>query len=153
MLTTLFPTQFNAFDQLSRQMDRLWDTVMTQVPAAGAGSGVWPAVNVWRDDRHVFAEAELPGFSMDAVEVLATEDSLTIRGRRNASVPENATPIRTERTATQFERTIHLPVEIDADSVQASLSHGVLTITMPIAPEARPRQIPVKSAQPLPSSL
>lgn len=153
MLTTLFPSQFSVLDQISRQMDRFFESVAPLAQDTGAScTTCWPALNVWKDANSIVAEAEVPGFSMDDIEVLATENSITLKGRRSVSTPENATPIRVERAVMQFERTLELPVEIDANAVQASLVNGVLTISMPLPQSARPRQIPIKSTPSLPAA-
>jgi HSP20 family protein len=131
------PGVFQGFDRLTREMSQL----LAQ-PAAGAHSAA-PAMNVWREGDVFVAEAEIPGFSMEDVEILATEDTLTIRGRRENTQPQAATPLHVERALTSFERTLRLGVEIDVESTKASLQNGVLRVTMPIAEQALPRRIEV----------
>lgn len=124
-------------ERLSRDMQRLFDT-----PYRTAAR--WPAVNVWRSGDDVIVEAEIPGFKMDDVEVLAESSALTIRGHRQTDEQEGA--VRIERTVTRFERTISMPMEIDADNAAASLKAGVLRVTLPLAASARPKRIAVSSA-------
>ena len=87
----------------------------------------------------------LPGFKMDDVEVLVTDDQLTLRGSRNAPAPEEGRALRRERAVGSFERTIGLPVSIDTERVEAKLTNGVLSITLPKAEAARPRKISVRA--------
>jgi len=132
---------FDDFDRITREMDRLFD-------AAALGRRSIPAVpglNVWRDADSVVAEAELPGFTADEIEILATEDTLTLRGSRSSSTPEGATRVRIERTLTSFERSIRLPVEINPEGVAASLENGLLRVTLPVAEAARPRRVEVRA--------
>ena len=58
---------------------------------------------------------------------------------------EGVTFHRRERGVGKFSRVLHLPVEIDADKVKATLWHGVLTITLPKAQAVLPRKIEVQS--------
>ena len=133
MLTPMLRTA--PIGSLAREMDRLFD--------GATRTHVWPALNVWRDRDDLVVEAEIPGFRL--LEVLATEDTLTLRGERTVGRPQNATALRLERSVNRFERSLRLPVEIDADRVTASLDDGVLRITLPVAEAARPRRVTVTS--------
>ncbi len=133
------------------EMDRLFDSMVGNGPfpmlAAGARSRVlFPALNIYEDEANVYAEAELPGFSLSDLDVSIAGDELTIRGRRQLSLPEGATSLRRERLAGEFERTITLPVEIDVEHVEATLTNGVLLITLPKSRSAQARKIEVRAA-------
>jgi HSP20 family protein len=145
MLSALFPRTIRTNDlaTLSRQMDRL-------LSAAGVPS--WPGINIWRNGDTIVAEAEIPGFKLEDVEVLATEDTLTLRGRRTAVNPENATAMRTERLTTKFDRTIQFPLQVQPDAVQATLADGVLRVTLPVAAAALPRKVTIKPAAAAPDA-
>jgi len=134
----------SVFGQIARDMDRLFESVATR-PMVDSASRTWPGMNVWRDGDDIVAEAEIPGFRMEDIEVLATEHMLTIRGQRRSSTPENATALRIERSVSRFERSLHLPVEIDPDRVRATLADGVLRVTLPVAEAARPRRVQIQS--------
>jgi HSP20 family protein len=71
-------------------------------------------------------------------------DELTIKGHRKPMAGEKLTYHRQERGTGEFTRLLTLPVEIDADTVEAVLQDGVLTITLPKEEAAKPRQIEVK---------
>lgn len=149
MLNTLL--RDSTMDRLSREMDRLFgmtsslfDPGLIPTSATRSATQRWPGVNVWRDGDQLVAEAELPGFRLEDIEVLATEDSLTIRGQRRVHQPEGATPLRLERSMNSFERTLRMPLQIDADKANASLENGVLRVTLPVAESARPKRISVK---------
>ncbi|MBT8485602.1 MAG: Hsp20/alpha crystallin family protein [Phycisphaerales bacterium] len=150
----LLNTMFNNPLGVTREMDRLFDSMMSSQPLgfAPALRGQWsyPAINVWEDEDNFVAEAELPGMSLDDIEVLVTDDELTIKGAREIAVPEESRPLRRERASGVFERTITVPGPIDGDGVEAKLTHGVLSITMPKAEAAKPRRIKVRGAKSLP---
>jgi HSP20 family protein len=106
----------------------------------------YPAVNVWGDEDKVYAEAELPGMQLDHLEIYVAEgNQLTIQGERRQRVLEKGAWHRLERGFGQFRRTILLPVNVDADKVEARFEHGVLFVTLPKSEAAKPRRISVKT--------
>jgi len=134
------------------EMERLFDSLVPAVAPAFAqttpATGRYPAFNIWEDDANLYAEAELPGVRSDHLEIDATDEELTIRGRREFELPENARALRQERAVGAFERTIGLPYEIQVDKIDATLHDGVLRITMPKAESLQPRKIQVRSEGP-----
>lgn len=133
------------FAQMTREMDRMFAR-----PVQSAGRrplpAVTPAVNAWQDDNALHVEAELPGYRLEDVEILAHDDTLTLRGSRELSVPEGATLLRGERASGAFERTLTLPVPINVEAVAATLRDGVLHVTLPLTPEVKPRKIAIQGA-------
>jgi HSP20 family protein len=106
----------------------------------------FPALNAWSDEEHFYLEAEIPGMSLDDIEIFVSEAQvLTIRGRRSESRIEGATWLSRERGAGQFERQIQLPGRIDQDAVDATMKQGVLTLKLPKAQEIRPKRISVRA--------
>lgn len=131
--------------QMTREMDRMFARPMF-VPARGARPAGVPAINAWQDDNALHVEAELPGYRMEDVDILAEDDTLTIRGTRQIATPEGATVLRGERASGSFERTLTLPVPINVEAVSASLRDGVLRVTLPVTPEVKPRKIAIQGA-------
>lgn len=133
---------------MSREMDRLFESMASGVPVfrpMAIPASTFPLLNIWHDEENVYAEAELPGLTMNDVEVFATPGTLTIKGSRQFQWPNEARVIRGERRSGQFERSFQLPCEIDVDAVTASLRNGVLTVKMPKAASSRTRKIAVES--------
>lgn len=125
-------------DELLRMFGRQANGPRRSIEPAG------PAVNVWEDDETVFAESDLPGMSLDKLEVLVTEgDQLTIQGERQINVPVGVVWHRQERAFGQFIRHVKLPALVDADRVQAKYEHGVLKLTMPKSEAAMPKKITI----------
>lgn len=142
---------FLGSDPLSRlrdDMDRLFDRALADIPTGLAGlvsPATFPAVNVWEDGNNVYAEAELPGVSMKDVEVSVVGNELTLKGERKGGASEGITYHRRERGAGAFSRVFHLPVDIEADRVEATMRDGVLLVTMPKAAAAKPRKVEVRA--------
>jgi len=134
--------------RLRDEMDQLFNEVFEARPFTGFGGfgrRAFPAFNVWEDDTSLFAEAEIPGLTMDDLELVVVGNELTVKGERQDVAREGITHHRRERGVGAFARTLRLPVDIDADKVQATLRDGVLTVTMPKAQAVLPRKIEVKS--------
>lgn len=108
----------------------------------------YPPMNVWRNENGVLVTAEIPGVKLDDVELVAHQNTLTIRGRREAlsGVGENGFH-RRERTRGAFARTISLPFNVDSDHVKATAENGVLSIILPRPEADRPRRIVISRAQ------
>ncbi|HEX4128430.1 MAG TPA: Hsp20/alpha crystallin family protein [Pirellulales bacterium] len=142
MMSRLRGNGFAPLGQLRGEVDRLFEDFFGQGGNVGQVRG-FPPVNVWEGEHELFAEAELPGLKNEDLEISVVGNELSIKGRRVDSAQEGTTYHRRERGAGEFVRVLRLPVEIDAERVQANLRDGVLTLTLPKAEKAKPRKINV----------
>lgn len=133
---------------LRSEMDRLLSGFLGNVGnGMRAGNGRnQPAVNIWEDGEAFYAELEIPGVKSDEVDVSVVGDELSVKVCRPEIEQEDITFHRRERAVGSFNRLLRLPLEVDAQRVEAELRHGVLTITLPKAETAKPRKINVSSA-------
>lgn len=136
---------------LSNHVDRLLNEAFagfaTERHSAFSPTKPFPALNLWHDAAAFHVEAELPGFSMDDIEINLTGRELTLSAtRRTDETDKNGAFVRRERVSGSFARSILLPVAVDAEKVSAKLTNGVLTIVLPKAAEALPRRIAVTHA-------
>lgn len=137
----------HAVHRLRDEVDRVFGNVLRELPGfVAAQAGVFPPLNVWEDKENVYAEAELPGLKLDDLEVFVKGAELTLGGERKEEAAEGAGYHRRERGMGRFSRTVRLPVEVNADKVEATLSNGVLNLKLPKSEAARPRKIEVKGA-------
>jgi HSP20 family protein len=137
---------FDELNRMRREMNRLFEG-LTGWPLREARAGVFPLTNVTEDDHNYYVRAELPGMASDEINISVTGNSLSISGERKIrSEKEEARYHRREREAGKFSRMISLPGQIDTEKVKASCVDGVLTLTLPKAEAAKPKQITVKSA-------
>ena len=134
--------------RLRGEMGRLFEDFFDNVPAVSPfgtfGRRAFPTFNIWEDDAKLYVEAELPGLKLDDLELYVDGSDLTVKGQRQNVREEGVSFHRRERGVGQFSRMIRLPVEVDADKVEAILRNGVLTITLPKAQAALPHRIEVK---------
>ena len=136
---------FDPFDALRREMNSLFFDFERGFPNFTRDTArLWPRVTLEDTGTALLARADLPGVEEKALDVSVADGALTIRGERPESAPEGYSVHRKEREAVRFARSISLPAKVDVESVQAVLKHGVLTVTLPKAKEAQPRQISVK---------
>lgn len=109
----------------------------------------FPALNLYdADDRYVVT-IEVPGLTTDQIELSLTGGMLTVRGERTP--PQHVGDEqyrRQERPFGSWSRTLALPSRIDGERVTATLAQGILTIELPKAEDARPRQIAVQMIAP-----
>ena len=138
-----FDSSFANFDSVRREMLRLFDS------AAGdtfgeVGAGVFPPMNITQDNDNFYVRAEVPGIKPDELSISAIRNRLSLAGRREIQREhERVSYHRKERAEGFFNRTVTLPTEINADKVDAQYGDGILTLTLPKAEEAKPRQIKV----------
>jgi len=134
---------FHDLDNMRRQFDRFMNLYSTgsQRPA---GAGVFPQLNVTEDAGRFYLRAELPGVKSDDLDIQATGKNISISGERTIhSEKDNARYHRREREAGKFSRVLTMPSDIDADRIEAKLKNGILTVMVPKAETAKPRQIKV----------
>ncbi|SRR5216684_356746 len=107
-------------------------------------SGWTPALDLYQNKDNVVAMVELPGMRKEDIEISLHDGMLTISGERSSEVQDNDEKEgRTERFSGKFRRSITLPTQVDAGKVSATYKDGVLTVTLPKAEEAKPKQIKV----------
>jgi len=137
---------FDELDRMRRDMDRLSEA-FTGPSFREPLSGVFPLMNVTEDPDNYCVRAELPGIKADELNISLTRNSLTVAGER--SIPtenEKARYHRREREAGKFSRVVSLPTAVDASKVEARCADGVLTVVLPKAEAAKPKQIAVKTS-------
>ena len=106
--------------------------------------GWFPAVDVFEDKDNLQVKAELPGLKKEDIEISLHEGYLIISGeRKQEEKREGADVYRSERWVGRFHRSISLPCSVQADKIKAAYHEGVLTVTLPKAEEAKPKQIPI----------
>jgi HSP20 family protein len=106
---------------------------------ATTSMGPFPPINVFQQGDDFVAIIELPGVS--DLEVQAKENTLRIAGKKSIAYPEEASLHRRERISGEFDRTLTIPVEINADGIKAEYRDGLLALYISTAESAKPRTI------------
>jgi HSP20 family protein len=135
----------DAFGNLQDEVNRLFDSTLPEWTSLPRLMGAWgPNLDLYEDKENLVAKVELPGMKKEAIEVSLDEGILTISGERKAEeVVKDAEPHRLERFYGRFQRSVALPVPVNTAAVKANYVDGILTVTLPKAEEAKPKQIAV----------
>jgi HSP20 family protein len=112
--------------------------------AGVSGSGAFPPVNVFRKGDDYAIVAEVPGIQKSDLDLQVKGRTIRISGAKSIQYPEQASMHRRERLSGRFDRVLTLPVEIDADAVQAECHDGILVLLLPQAAHEKPRTIQVR---------
>jgi HSP20 family protein len=88
---------------------------------------------------------DLPGLTDKDVTLNVQDNVLTLSAVRNVSTPDGYALRHRERAGSQFTRKLRIPAQVDSEKIEARMSNGVLTLTLPKRGEAKPRPIDVKS--------
>jgi HSP20 family protein len=106
-------------------------------------------INVREEDDAYVLSALVPGIKSDELNIQVLEDVVRIEGEYKRSSPvdkaEESQYFVRELPSGSFNRSLRLPAPIDAEHVEANISDGVLTLRLPKAESARPKQIKIRS--------
>jgi HSP20 family protein len=133
-------TMQNAFDRFFED----WRPYLNDTTT----SGNMLAIDAHEDDKQYTVMTELPGVKPENINVRQDGDYLLIEANtqeENNQQDENKRWLVRERRSGHFSRRIRLPQNVDFSKAEANYHDGVLTLTLPKAANAQPRQIPVKS--------
>ena len=130
---------------LREAMDRLFDDAFTR-PLSLSGVSGMPAIDMYQTNDDVVVKASLPGLKAEDVDITVTGETLTLRGefKQETEEKESSYHIREQRYGS-FERSVLLPTDVKAEKAKADFENGILTITMPIAEEVKPKSIMIKA--------
>lgn len=103
---------------------------------------VTPPVDIYENGEGLVVKADLPGVAKENLDVRVENNLLTIRGKPAHVAPGD--PIYREYELVNFFRQFELNERVDQSKISADLKHGVLTLLLPKAEEAKPRKIEVR---------
>ncbi len=123
--------------------DGLMDNFFTDTPVWNTRT---PAVDVREVEDEYLMEVELPGLTDNDIELNVEDNILTLSSKNEQSKEEkkNGYLIR-ERRSQEFARTFVLPKDVDRGKIKGEFKNGLLVVSIPKKPEAKPRKIDVKS--------
>ncbi|HEY5514739.1 MAG TPA: Hsp20/alpha crystallin family protein [Pengzhenrongella sp.] len=126
-------TQFDPF----REMDRFFSAA-TRTPASTA-----MPMDLYRDGESFVARVDLPGVDPTSIDVDVEDRTMTIRAERRTEPVGEVQWLSHERPSGTFARQLTLGYGVSLDKIEAEYADGVLTLTIPVAEEAKPRKIAV----------
>jgi HSP20 family protein len=134
------------FDWLQQQINDLFEFPRFPEMQGLFDRRISPAVDVVEHPDHFRVECDLPGLDMRDIDLSIGSGVLTIKGEKKEEKVSDKTKVyRKETWEGSFQRTVALPVTVDADKVEATYRDGVLVIRLPKKEEARTRKIELKA--------
>lgn len=144
MYRAYFPRDvFSELDRLQRQLMSFDGSPSIR----GLGNGSFPAINIGGTPSSVEIYAFAPGVDPATLDVSLERGVLSIAGERRSGLPgreEKATVHIDERFAGRFRRVVSLPDDIDADTMNATYTDGVLHVSVKRRAAAQPRRIAIQ---------
>ncbi len=124
-----------AMQDFGREIDRVF----------GRGGHAVAPLALWESDQHINVEVDVPGLSMDQIELVVEQGKLFIRGER-PQLPEGTKASHDERAYGRFERVVRLSdnINVDPATTNAVLKNGVLTVQLAKKPELQAQKIVIR---------
>ncbi len=133
------------FVNMQREIDRMFDRFRGGMQDDGSATAWLPAVDITENADAFVVNVEVPGIKKNDVKISVQNGVLTVRGeRKQEEESQGETYHRLERSHGVFQRSFTLPTSVKSDKIDAAYNDGVLTITLPKAEEAKPKEIEVK---------
>jgi len=109
-------------------------------------NAVWmPLTDIYEDKEKYTLKLDLPGIKKDDVKISFVDNKLSISGERSQeSEHKDSKCHRIERSFGRYYRSFNLPENVQSDKIIAEFKDGQLTISVPKAEEAKPKEIEIK---------
>jgi HSP20 family protein len=123
-----------------RELDRLTQQVM--------GTRTRPALmpmDAYREGDRLVVHFDLPGVDAASIDLTVEKNMLTVTAERSWAATNDQQVIVSERPQGTFRRQLFLGENLDTDRVEARYDSGVLTVTIPVAEQAKPRKVEISS--------
>ena len=138
MVLTTYDPFARDFDRLTRRLFTGWDG------ASALGRGYMP-MDATRTDDEVVLHFDVPGIDPESIDVTVDRGVLSVSARRAEEHNENGRRFIRERITGTFARSVRLGDALDADKAEAAYADGVLTVRVPVAEQAKPRKVEIKT--------
>ena len=140
-----FLSPWQELEQVSDRLNRLF--VQPTSGEATSRASWSPSVNVEESKEEILLTAELPGMSIEDVDIEVENNVLTLRGEKKQEREEKDDRRYHvwERCYGGFERQFTLPRTVKTDDIGAQFKDGILHVQMPKAPEAKAKKIAIKA--------
>lgn len=139
---------FRDLISLRDRMNKLFEDSISRSHAFDQdfSAGAWrPTVDIYETPDKIILKADLPGISLDDIELKIENNTLTIRGERRMDKETKQEDYhRIERAYGSFSRSFTLPNTVDVDKVKAEHKNGILEVILPKKEETKPKKIKIE---------
>ena len=108
-----------------------------------SGTGAFPPINVFQQGDDIVAILEVPGVGKEDLDIQIKGNALRISGKKGIAYPDGVSLHRRERLSGSFDRTLTVPMQINADGIKAEYRDGVLALFIPRAESDKARSIKI----------
>jgi HSP20 family protein len=139
---------YDPFTSLQREIERVFEDFAPGFPAFTAPTTeLTPKMDASETEKQFELTFELPGLEEKDVEINISDNVLTVRGEKKAEKEQKDKNYRTvERSYGSFARSVELPDGIDPDAIKATITKGVLKVTVPKPAPAVTKKVEIKAA-------
>jgi HSP20 family protein len=125
------------FRDIDRLAQQLWGMPNGSRPLA-------MPMDAYRKGDSFLIQLDVPGVDVDSIELTVEDNVLTVKAeRRSPSTGEGIEALVAERPYGTFTRQVFLGDNLDTEHIEAEYQAGVLVLSIPVAPHAKPRRIQV----------
>lgn len=129
----------------SSTLENLFDDYFPSVSSMFGDERMSPDIEIKETDEKLIVRAELPGMTRDDISVELNDSILTLSGEKKIEKTEEKEKFhRTEISYGSFRRSFQVPMEVDAENIDANFKDGILTIDIPKVETSKPQKIEVK---------
>jgi HSP20 family protein len=132
------------FRELER-MRRTMDQMFSRIPFFGTTEFSFPLVNLYDQKDELCLVAQVPGVNKEDIDINYQENILSISGKRQIPSYGKSTLLRQEQPQGEFRKTINIPSTVKSSEIKATFQDGILTVILPKAEEAKPKQIKLQA--------
>jgi len=131
---------------IQREINRMFDGFLRDNREEESTFMTWaPAIDIAEHDNEYVVKVELPGVNKEDVKITLESNVMIISGeKKQEKEAKKENYHRVERSYGSFQRSFTLPTTVKSDKIDASYKDGILSILLPKAEEAKPKQIEVK---------
>ncbi len=145
-VTRLYPRQKDIFSNLfdaQKELSGIWSNFADETVG---GTSEWhPSTDIAENKDAFMVYVELPGMKKEDVKITLQQNILTIQGeKKSGPEPKEDKYHRVERNFGKFTRSFRLTSRVIGETVEANYKDGVLSIRIPKAEEAKPKEIEIK---------
>jgi HSP20 family protein len=124
-----------------RELDQVTSQLLRQTARPGV------PMDAYRHGEQFVVELDLPGVDPSSIDVTVERNVLTVSAQRRRSYEEGDEVLIAERPQGEFRRQLFLGEQLDTGDIRADYDHGVLTLTLSVAEQAKPRKVEIRDGQ------
>jgi HSP20 family protein len=130
---------------ISHDPFREFDQLAQQFISGGRSPRSFP-MDAYKRRDDFLVHMDLPGVDPSSIDITVEGSNLTISAERRFEQQEEDQILVSERPQGRFSRDLRIGTQVDSDAIEANYDDGVLTLRLPVAAQAKPRRVEVRSS-------